>query len=100
MISPSEKAEIWYMTVEVEFVRRKQKRKVEAWIISCFDDPTDIMMYDGKTMNRLTRQGYGSSKARSKPVTIKRVIEKKSLGKSQLTIDEHKEQGVPNRRRR
>lgn len=99
MTSPSEKAEIWYMTAEVEYVRRKQKRKVEAWIISCFEDPTDIMMYDGTTMSRLTREGYGSSKARSKPVTIKRILSRMSLGKSQLTLDEHKEQRVPNRSR-
>ena len=90
MISPSDRADIYYMIVEVSYKARKQNRSVKTWIVSSFEDPIDIMMYDVKTMKRLKLLFYKKSRAKYQPVTIERVMSKKFISKSQLTKDEKK----------
>ncbi len=60
-----------------------------TWIVTCFTDPIDIMMYDRKTMRRLQRELY-TPKAKNKPVTITRILTKKYLSKSHESLDDKK----------
>jgi len=78
------------MTVSLRI--RKGVRHVDAvtWVVSCFDDPVDIMLYDQKTMNRLMQKYYRNSKAKDKRITITEVLAKKEVGKSNLTLDDKK----------
>jgi hypothetical protein len=78
------------MTVSLRI--RKGLRHVDdvTWVVSCFDDPVDIMLYDQKTMNRLMQKYYRKSKAKNKRITITDVLTKKVVGKSNFTVDDKK----------
>ena len=78
------------MTVSLRI--RKGVRHVDAvtWVVSSFDDPVDIMLYDQRTMNRLMRKYYKSSKVKDKRINITEVLAKKEIGKSNLTLDDKK----------
>jgi hypothetical protein len=46
------------MTVSLRIRKGLQHVDAVTWVVSSFDDPVDIMLYDQKTMNRLTRKYY------------------------------------------
>lgn len=71
------------MTVAVNYLRNRHEVGTETWVISRFSDPIDIMMYDDKTMQRLTKLFYKKSKAKHKPVTLTQVLTQKIVGTHQ-----------------
>lgn len=87
--SPS-KLDLYYITARVSYRKSQRDVKVETWIVSCFDDPSDIMLYDKYTMNRLERLFYKGGKAKEKHVTIIDILDKLDLGKSNQTLDDYK----------
>jgi len=92
MTSHSDKAPIYYMTARVAFKKRKVVHERVVWIVSVFDDPNDIRMYDGRTMTRLELELYGKNAKSEKHIIIREIIDKKLISYSTLTLDEHKEQ--------
>ena len=62
------------------------------WIVSVFDNPNDIRMYDGKTMTRLELELYGKNAKSEKHIIIREIIDKKLISHSTLSLDEHKKQ--------
>lgn len=78
------------MTVSLRIRKGLQHVDAVTWVVSSFDDPVDIMLYDQKTMNRLTQKYYRKSKAKDKRITITEVLAKKEIGKSNLTLDDKK----------
>ena len=86
----SDKASIYYMTVALKVRKGLQHVNHTAWVVSCFDDPVDIMMYDKKTMSRLMKKFYRKSKAKDKRITLVEILEKKQVGKSNFTLDDKK----------
>jgi hypothetical protein len=86
------KAEIYYMTARVAFKKRKRVTERVMWIISVFDDPNDIRNYDTKTMHRLGEELYGKGAKSDKHIIIREIVDKKRIGFSNLSVDEHKKQ--------
>ena len=48
--------------------------------MSKYDDPTDIMLNDVKTMARLYDESYGTSKPKEKSVIVDKILTKKVVG--------------------
>ena len=92
MTSHSDKAPIYYMTARVSFKKRKAVHERVVWIVSVFDDPNDIRVYDEKTMTRLELELYGKNAKSEKHIIIREIIEKKLISHSTLSLDEHKKQ--------
>ena len=86
------KAEIYYMTARVAFKKRKRVAERVMWIISVFDDPNDIQNHDTKTMHRLGEELYGKASKSDKHIIIREIVDKKRIGFSNLSVDEHKKQ--------
>ena len=80
------------MTARVAFKKRKVVHERVVWIVSVFDDPNDIRMYDGKTMTRLELELYGKNAKSDKHIIIREVIDKKLISHSTHSLDEHKKQ--------
>ena len=80
------------MTARVAFKKRKVVHERVVWIVSVFDNPNDIRMYDGRTMTRLELELYGKNAKSEKHIIIREIIDKKLISYSTLTLDEHKEQ--------
>ncbi len=55
------KAPIYYMTARVAFKKKKKVHERVVWIVSVFDNPSDITRHDGKTMHRLEQEMYGKN---------------------------------------
>jgi hypothetical protein len=92
MISRSDKAPIYYMTARVAFKKNKKVHERVVWIVSIFDDPNDIRIYDIKTMHRLGTDLYGKNAKSEKHIVVREVLTKKLISYSSLSIDEHKRQ--------
>tara|TARA_A100001201_G_scaffold135884_1_gene124471 strand:- start:188 stop:478 length:291 start_codon:yes stop_codon:yes gene_type:complete len=86
------KALIYYMTARVAFKKRKKVHERVVWIVSVFDKPSDIQRYDSKTMHRLGEELYGKNAKSDKHIIIREITDKKRIGLSNLTVDEHKKQ--------
>jgi len=84
-------APIYYMDVQVAFKKNKRVLERSVWVVSVFDDPSDIMNYDKTTMGRLQSELYQGSKKRG-AVMVREINSKKFISTSQLTKDEHKRQ--------
>lgn len=84
------KPDIFYITVKASYRKNKRDVSVETWIVSSFDDPIDIMLYDDKTMSRLRKLFYKTSKAKDKRVSIDEILDRKVIGKSQRSLDDQK----------
>jgi hypothetical protein len=92
MTSPSKGAPIYYMTARVAFKKRKVVHERVVWIVSVFDDPNDIRKYDYHTMHRLEVELYGKNAKSEKHIIIRKIIDKKFISHSNLSLDEHKKQ--------
>ena len=92
MTSRSKGAPIYYMTARVAFKKRKAVHERVVWIVSVFDDPNDIRTYDSKTMTRLELELYGKNAKSEKHIIIRKIIDKKFISHSNLSLDEHKKQ--------
>lgn len=93
MTSHSKGAPIYYMDVQVAFKRNKRVLERSMWVVSVFDDPSDIMNYDPKTMRRLRHDLYPKSK-KTNQIMIREILSKKFLTNSQLSKDDHKRQNI------
>ena len=91
MTSPS-KAPIYFMTARVAFKKRKVVHERVVWIVSVFDNPNDIRVYDRKTMTRLEQELYGKNNKSDKHIIIREIVDKKLISHSTLSLDEHKKQ--------
>lgn len=80
------------MTARVAFKKRKVVHERVVWIVSVFEDPNDIRMYDQKTMTRLEQQIFGKNSKADKHVIIREIVDKKLISHSTLSLDEHKKQ--------
>lgn len=78
------------MTVSLSIRKGIRHVKDVTWVVSCFDDPVDIMLYDRKTMSRLIQKYYRKSKAKDKRISITDILTKKEVGKSNFTLDDKK----------
>ena len=84
-------APIYLMDVRVAFKKAKRVLERSVWVVSVFDDPSDIMNYDRTTMRRLKSELYPNTK-KTHPIMVREVISKKFISNSQLSKDEHKRQ--------
>lgn len=84
-------APIYYMDVQVAFKKNKRVLERSVWVVSVFDNPSDIMNYDKTTMSRLQSELYQGSK-KGGTVMVREINSKKFIATSQLTKDEHKRQ--------
>jgi len=80
------------MTARVAFKKRKDVHERVVWIVSVFDNPNDIRMYDQKTMTRLEQQIFGKNSKADKHIIIREIVDKKLISHSTLSLDEHKKQ--------
>ena len=80
------------MTARVAFKKKKGVHERVVWIVSVFDDPNDIRIYDHKTMYRLETELYGKNAKSEKQIIIRKILDKKLISYSNLSSDEHKKQ--------
>lgn len=93
MTCPSKKAPIYYMNARFAFKKNKSISERSSWIVSIYDNATDIMEHDKRTVSRLIREAYGkNSKAKNKHIIIREITNKIFLNYSNLSIDEHQRQ--------
>ena len=81
---------IYYLTVKLTYTRSKREVTTEAWVITRYLDPIDIMLYDKTTMQRLRREYYGNRKVKEKPVNITEVLDVTVLGRENQPTDDKK----------
>lgn len=91
MTSPS-KTPIHYMTARVAFKKAKVVHERVVWMVSVFENPSDIMSYDYHTMHRLGVELYGKNAKSEKQIIVREILTKKFISNSTLTQDEHKKQ--------
>jgi hypothetical protein len=70
---------IYSMTAKVITINKKRPQYRNVWIISQYDNPTDIMKQDGKTMSRLERELF-TAKAKNKTIVIDSITSIKQVG--------------------
>ena len=92
MTSRSDKAPIYHLTARVAFKKRKVVHERVLWIVSVFDNPSDIHQYDTKTMTRLGLELYGKNSKADKQIIVREILDKKLISYSTLSRDEHKKQ--------
>jgi len=80
------------MTARVAFKKKKVVHERVVWIVSVFDDPNDIRIYDHKTMTRLELDIFGKNSKADKHIIIREILDKKFISYSNLSVDEHKRQ--------
>ena len=80
------------MTARVAFKKRKVVHERVVWIVSVFDNPNDIRVYDSKTMKRLEQELYGKNAKADKHIIIREIVDKKLISHSTLSLNEHKKQ--------
>lgn len=90
MIASLSKADIYYLTAEISFTKRKRKMRRKVWIVSCFLDPKEIVLYDIKTMSRLKKDIFHLSKSIDQAIQVSKIFSAKKVGRSQLTMDEQR----------
>jgi len=86
------KAPIYYMTARVAFKKKKKVHERVVWIVSVFENPSDIASYDLKTISRLELEIFGKNSKADKHIIIREILSKKFISHSTLTLDEHKKQ--------
>jgi hypothetical protein len=61
-----------------------------VWIVSVFDNPSDITRHDVKTMRRLEQELHGKNAKAEKHIIIREILDKKMISHSTLSLDEHR----------
>tara|TARA_R100001510_G_C7656754_1_gene217162 strand:+ start:4650 stop:4943 length:294 start_codon:yes stop_codon:yes gene_type:complete len=89
MTSPS-KGPIYYLTVRLSYRRNKRDVNTDTWVITRYQDPVDIMLYDDKTMQRLRREYYGKRKVKDRPISILEVLSVTVLGREYQSQNDKK----------
>jgi len=72
--------EIYYHEIEISYKKAKSFIKDNTWAVSLFKTPIEIMKYDKKTMDRLTRKYYGTKYKSQKQLVITKILSTKSVG--------------------
>jgi len=80
------------MTARVAFKKKKKVHERVVWIVSVFENPSDIASYDSKTISRLELEIFGKNSKSDKQIIIREILSKKFISHSTLTLDEHKKQ--------
>ena len=80
------------MTARVAFKKRKVVHERVVWVVSVFENPSDIVSYDFKTMSRLELEIFGKNSKADKHIIIREILTKKFISHSTLSLDEHKKQ--------
>ena len=70
---------IYYIEARVSIIKNKNPSSRDVWIVSCYDNPLEIMRYDSKTIKRLQDQLY-PPKAKNRTVLIEQIKSKKVVG--------------------
>lgn len=78
----SEPRNIYYMTADVMYKKKKNTHRYEAWIVTTYETPGEIMAHDKKTMSRLDKEIYGGSYKGDKHILIRNIRTKKVVGKT------------------
>ena len=68
------------MTADVTYLKGKRIHKTIVWIITRFEEPTDIMEHDESTMSRLDLEIYGKNYKSTKKIVITNIRSKKVVG--------------------
>lgn len=76
---------IYSLTLDIAYKKGKRIYNVEAWAVSRYDTPSDIMAKDSKTMERIKLSIYGKAYKGKKHVMIKSIRSKKAIGKVNRT---------------
>ena len=80
------------MTARVAFKKRKVVHERVVWVVSVFDNPSDIVSYDFKTISRLELEIFGKNSKADKHIIVREILTKKFISHSTLSLDEHKSQ--------
>ena len=80
------------MHVRVAFKKKKVVHERVVWVVSVFDNPSDIQAYDRKTMIRLEQTLFGKNSKTDKHIIIREILDKKLISHSTLSVDDHREQ--------
>ena len=76
-----ERRTIYYMTVEISYIKNKTSYKKQTWIVSKQATLADIMEKDKRTMKMLEDLVYNKSSRAVKRVVIDKILTKLPLGK-------------------
>ena len=66
----------------VSYTKAKQKYKCTEWIITTQETASEIMLYDKKTMHRLSESIYGKSYKGDRRIVIVMIRDKKIVGQT------------------
>lgn len=80
-----------YMRVRVAFKKNKSVHELDMWIVTVFDNPSDIMKYAQRAMKQIKDKVF-TKKAKDKELIVREIMEVQELSYSNLTLDEHKRQ--------
>jgi|SaaInl25SG_5_DNA_1037380.scaffolds.fasta_scaffold00486_9 hypothetical protein len=72
---------IYYMEAEVRYKKGKTTHRHDAWIVTVYDTPSEIMAYDKVAMGRISEEIYGKTFKGDRHILIKRILTKKVVGK-------------------
>lgn len=70
---------IYFIEATATVIKNKRPTSREVWIVSTYDNPSDIMKNDSKTMSRL-REELLSKNAKNKTVLIESIKSIKRVG--------------------
>jgi hypothetical protein len=76
---------IYSLTLDIAYKKGSRIINRDAWAISRYDTPNEIMANDSKTMDRLKLEFYGKTYKGQKHLIIKGVRSKKVVGKVNRT---------------
>ena len=74
------------MTAKVITINKKRPQYRNVWIVSQYDNPSDIMKKDGKTMSRLERELF-TAKAKNKTIVIDSITSIKQVGTTSIPYE-------------
>ena len=68
------------MTLDIAVKKGKNIQNLEAWAVSRYDNPADIMAHCKKTMDRLRNNHFKKTHKGERRVIVKNVRSKKIIG--------------------
>lgn len=71
---------IYYMTADVFYKKKKNRHRYDAWIVTRYETPGEIMAHDKKTMSRLNSEIYGATYKGERHILIRNIKTKKVVG--------------------
>jgi len=79
---------IYYMTADVFYKKKKSTCRHDAWIVTTYETPGEIMAHDKQTMSRLSNEIYGATYKGDKHIIIRNIRTKKVVGKTNPDLNE------------